>query len=88
MTHFDCAKPKVEQRYCKHRPEGVTLGDLLDTGGELFGKHPESKFVMAECEGFAEGEESRMESSEDGPGSTTKTYGISTEKAHRRQREL
>lgn len=50
VTHIDYngKKPKSEQKYRVHRPNGVTLGDLVDAFRELFERHLPAKFVMVE----------------------------------------
>jgi hypothetical protein len=49
-THMDYepGKPKSRQKYFRHRTRGVTLGDIFDAVGELFGQDPEAQFVMIE----------------------------------------
>lgn len=49
---YDATQPKWKQKYYRHCPEGVTLGDLVDAVKELFGVEAEvgsgTKFVMVE----------------------------------------
>ncbi|KAK3706495.1 hypothetical protein LTR37_012705 [Vermiconidia calcicola] len=86
VTHidYDGNVPKTEQKYCVHRPEGVTLGDIVDAMRELFEKHPTAKFVMVESLRVPSQGEATV--AEEGP--TTKTYypGSSAEKTHGWQR--
>ena len=45
---YDGRLPKARQEYCFRAPGGVTLGDIVDAIGELFEKHPDARFVIAE----------------------------------------
>lgn len=79
VTHLDynAKKPKSEQKYRGHCPNGVTLGDLVDAFYELFEKHSSAKFVMVESVRCVD----HIKLADDRP--TTKMYmpGLSAERS-------
>lgn len=86
VTHldYDPKLPKANQKYRKHRTEGVTLGMIVDAVGELFDMDREARFVMVESlAGAKAGKgEAMVDLSKHRP--TTRSYvpGSSAEKAH------
>lgn len=84
VTHWDynAKLPKSQQRYRVHCASGITLGMIVDAVGELFEKHPNTRFVMVESLRTRDEAERANPEARERP--TTRSYlpGSSAERDH------
>lgn len=81
---------KSQQKYRLSSPEGITLGMIVDVVRELFGKHPNAKFVMIEsirCPSSESDGGSLSDLSRDRPATKAYLPGSSAEREYGWQRE-